>query len=202
MQRTEHELRVVSEHPPIVVIDGFATDAELDDALAWFDDPVRIRSRSDRTKLDDTGTSFEFRVDHDPVLGPLQHRMSMVLGIPTSIEPSLRFRSYATGHSHPPHGDHFVIGDAALVSTSMLCLTTPDAGGATRFEYARPTGVRISPRRGRLISWFNVDAECADDPRTTHESLVVDRGTKATVTTFIYRSRECPVLCDARSRWP
>src|SRR5205807_1002607 len=98
----------------------------------------------------------------------------------------MRFRRYLAGESHPLHHDNYQIGDASLVATAMLCLTDTEEGGETYFPQAQPSPVLLQPRKGRLILWFNHQPDGEVDEAALHEALVVKKGEKATLTSFIY----------------
>lgn len=138
-------------------------------------------------RRDETGLSCELPLELDPVLSGLARRIDATLGLANEFGPTLRYRHYAIGDSHPPHLDAYRIGDLYLVATAILYLTDTDSGGETAFPDAMPEPLAIAPRRGRLVFWHNYRADGTPDPASRHEGLPVRAGEKRTLAAFIYR---------------
>ena len=63
------------------------------------------------------------------------------------------------------------------IVTAYLYLNDVEQGGGTEFDQLNIT---VTPKRGRLVLWPSVlDSDpSAEDPRTTHQALPVERGSK------------------------
>lgn len=179
-------LRLATE-PRLFVIDGFATDAEIDHLAGLHDDLAGVRARDIAVKADATGTAFEWPVEGDPVAMAVAARMQSTFRMDGPSLPTLRCRRYLPGEGHPPHLDNFRIGDAFLLLTALLYLDDTDEGGETVFPNAHPGPVIVAPRRGRLLAWFSHRPNGAVDERSLHEGRAVVRGAKTTATAFVYR---------------
>lgn len=183
----------VRQTPRIYVLDGFASDAEVDRILDITGDLDGWRRNGASVKWDATGASFELPVAADALLGALVARAYALLGVQNAVDSSVRYRHYHTNESHPLHTDVFQIGAFHLVATALLCLTAPEAGGSTDFPLASPP-VRVPHRRGRLVSWLNLLPSGAEDPQAAHSAAAVTAGDKITITTFIYADPQCRLV--------
>ena len=63
--------------------------------------------------------------------------------------------------------------------TAMVYLNDVEEGGATWFPRA---GIRVSPRRGLLLAWNNMNPDGSPNPATLHEGMAVVSGVKYIVT--------------------
>ena len=189
-------LSQVSRIPRLYVRDGLLPAEEIEDLLRACADPERLGV--DTRRSDMTGTSFELPVDAHAVAASASARIEGLLGEPTDVGDTLRYRTYEPGESHPPHVDNYVIGGCDLVATAMLCLTDVDGGGCTAFPLGAPP-VSVEPRRGRLIVWLNCLVDGTRDPLSRHEGQAVTAGRKTTVTAFVYRP---PTESDLVRRGP
>lgn len=179
--------------PRLYAVDGFASDEEVDHVLKLTADLDEWRRRGVEVKRDTTGASFELPVAADEVVTRIATRTYALLGVENQVAYSVRFRHYHMEESHPIHTDTFVISEAHLVATAILCLTPPAAGGATEFPYGAPP-VRVPHRRGRLVSWINLRPDGSVDPQAAHAGAAVTAGDKVTITNFIYADPHCGLV--------
>lgn len=173
--------------PRLYVIDHFASDTEVAQVLAMSRDRRALARRGVSTAHDHTGLSCELPVRSEPCLQALARRIHQVVGFDNDLGTTLRFRRYEVGEYHPPHSDSYTIDGSTLIATAMLYLTDTAAGGETVFPQALPVSVQIQPRKGRLVVWFSHERDGHPDPHAVHEALPVERGAKATLTSFIYQ---------------
>ena len=130
-----------------------------------------------------TSSSMTFeREDDDFWLRVLQRRLAALTGMPLAHAEPLAVLRYAKGEEYRPHRDYLrdpaeLAPDAPgqRVRTVFCYLSDVGAGGATDFPLL---GVRIEPRRGRVVMFDNVDAAGAPDPDTLHAGMPVIRGRK------------------------
>ena len=125
--------------------------------------------------------TFE-REDDDFWLRVLQRRLAALTGMPLAHAEPLAVLRYAKGEEYRAHRDYLrdpveLAPDAPgqRVRTVFCYLSDVGAGGATDFPLL---GVRIEPRRGRVVMFDNVDAAGAPDPDTLHAGMPVIRGRK------------------------
>lgn len=102
--------------------------------------------------------------------GGLIRRIGEVWAVDTSGFTSLAVVRYAPGSpdSHV-HVDHYSDGTPADI-TLLLYLTdmTGDGSGNTSFPFAKPAPFSVSPRRGTLLAWMNVDRKGVEEPAARH----------------------------------
>jgi hypothetical protein len=135
---------------------------------------------------DSAGLSFELPLDADPLVADVAARVERLLGFANRVPGTLRFRTYEPGDSHPPHRDEYAIDGHRLIVTAMLNLADTAAGGETYFPAAIDGELRLPPRAGELLLWFNHRRDGSIDPRGMHEGLPVVAGSKTTLTQFLY----------------
>jgi hypothetical protein len=190
--------RTLRERPRIYVMDGFATLEECRHLRDVGADAQRLARWGVTTKHDHTGFSFELPLAQDPTAAAISERICAALGVVKAFPGSLRFRRYAQGEAHPPHTDNFRIDEFDLVATALVALDTSEEGGETTFPRADPP-LAVAPRAGRLLVWLNNAPDGRPDGRAYHEGQPVLRGTKTTVTEFVYAE---PAACQLLRRGP
>jgi hypothetical protein len=72
-----------------------------------------------------------------------------------------------------------------------MYLKAPDEGGETDFPLL---GLKLAPRAGDGILFFNVQADGADEPLAEHAGVPVVRGAKAVATKWIH-AYDVPIAC-------
>jgi hypothetical protein len=177
----------LSASPRLYQVDDFADAAEIAHILARIDDTAELTQRGIRITEDSTGISCELPAAGDAVLEDLRWRVMECTRIENDFGATFRCRRYRAGESHPPHRDVYRIADRHLVATALLYLCDTESGGETLFPNASPGPVRIQPRKGRLVFWFNHRPDLAEDPAAEHASLAVTGGEKVTLTSFLYQ---------------
>jgi 2-oxoglutarate-Fe(II)-dependent oxygenase superfamily protein len=180
-------MRMLSTSPRLYAIDDFATDAEIAHVLTVAAAPLDLIRRGILPGHNTTGFSFEMPVQGDAMREGLAQRIYSLLGMDNDVGETMRFRRYAVGESHPIYGDAWQIDGSHLIVTALLYLNDTEAGGETHFPLAQPASVLVAPGRGRLAVWFNYTPDGEVDPNAIHEARVVERGTKCTITNFIYK---------------
>ena len=179
----------ICRRPRILVADSFMPEETLRELEAAVDVQESQSEHLDLLTQDSAGLSFEFIVEHVPAALELNQRVFALLGIGNAFAETLRYRRYFPGESHPAHCDHYEMGGCELVATALLHLEDTDIGGQTNFLDARPAPLAVSPKRGRLVAWFNHGDDGAPDPNSRHEGAPVVKGVKATLTQFLYQPR-------------
>jgi hypothetical protein len=176
----------VAESPQLWVLDGFASEEEVDGVLALFADEDHVRAHAWHAHWDHAGFAAEMPADGEGLLARIAERMERTTGVRTVIERSVRFRFYGEGEGHRPHTDGYETEGCKLAVTALLYLSDTEAGGETAFPAAQPEPIAIQPRRGRLVMWTSTLPGGADDPRSLHEGRAVARGDKAVLMSFAY----------------
>ena len=142
-----------------------------------------------------TSQSMTFPVvDADVWLRQLQRRLAALTGLPFAHAEPLAVLRYARGEEYRPHRDYLrdpgALGPDApgqRVRTVFAYLSDVAAGGETDFPLL---GVRIAPRRGRVVMFDNVRPDGSPDADTLHAGLPVAQGRKWLATLWM---RERPL---------
>jgi prolyl 4-hydroxylase len=131
----------------------------------------------------------------DPVVALIEGRISSFLGIEPAFGETLQGQRYAIGQQFKPHHDFFYTDQPYWPSqeacggqrtwTAMGFLNDVEAGGQTFFERA---GVKITPKRGNLVIWNNLDLAGEPNTYSLHQGMPVEAGVKYIVTKW-YRGR-------------
>ena len=131
----------------------------------------------------------------NPTVIAIEAKIHGVMGIDPVHGETIQGQRYAVGQQFKSHHDFFY-GNADYwpemartggqrTWTAMVFLNEPERGGETLFEEA---GVKVTPRRGNMLAWNNLDAEGAPNPFSLHRGLPVTGGVKYIVTKW-YRER-------------
>jgi hypothetical protein len=127
----------------------------------------------------------------------LQARMTDRLRVPLAHAEHLVVLRYQPGEEYRPHCDWLPPGargnlpdpgqPGQRVHTVFCYLGDVESGGATDFPRL---GVRVAPRRGRIVHFTNLLPDGRGDPRTLHAGMPVERGEKWLATLWT-RVRPC-----------
>ena len=104
----------------------------------------------------------------------------------------LNFGTDDEGQFYDIHDDYIeqqrdaILGPRIL--TFYMYLNDVEEGGETRFDYFENGGMKVKPKRGRIILWPNVlnDNPLDIDDRTEHEALPVIKGRKYGANAWIH----------------
>jgi prolyl 4-hydroxylase len=131
----------------------------------------------------------------DRLVRTIEARLADLMGIPSDHGETIQGQRYAAGQQFKQHHDYFAPDQPYWEAeermggqrtwTAMVFLNQPDAGGETYFEKA---GVRIAPRTGTLLTWFNLDGAGEPNLHALHEGRPVAAGVKYIITKW-YRER-------------
>lgn len=137
-----------------------------------------------------TSSSMTFPFHDDELwLRQLQRRLAALTGLPLASAEPLAVLRYANGEEYRPHRDYLrdpaeLAADAPgqRLRTIFAYLTDVESGGATDFPIL---GIRIEPRRGRVVMFDNVKADGSPDAETLHAGMPVVRGRKWLATLWL-----------------
>jgi prolyl 4-hydroxylase len=169
---------------------GFLPAAECARLIAMID-----ANRRPSTLLSDK-TGAEFRTsdscDMDrwsPDVRPIDDAIAELLGIEPAHAETMQGQRYAPGQHFRTHHDYFHERESywqrmkeaggQRTWTAMIYLNDVEEGGATWFPRA---GIRVSPSRGLLLTWNNMNPDGSPNENTLHEGMAVVSGVKYIVT--------------------
>lgn len=199
---------IVSDEPPIIVFDNFASDEECDAFIKY---AYGKYTRSTGLKVED----FKITSIETPIRTSLNtwcqtpqcmdnvhiknvtSRVSEVTKIPEVNfeyaqllyyfacvdENSDNCSFYRKHHDFIP--EQFNMNSGVRVMTCFIYLNDVDEGGFTVFG----TGISVQPKKGRAVLWSNVkdDAPHDMDTRTYHEARPVLKGEKMAANFWIHQ---------------
>lgn len=191
------EMQIICESPRIYFIRNFLTDDEcnyvIENAL-----PQLKRStvlNNNEGAIDERRTSQGMFFPSNPksaILKEIEQRIFHVTQIPIENGEGLQVLHYDVGGEYQPHYDYFTAsmpgGSETLarggqrVATVIMYLNTPEKGGETIFPLAK---IRVFPKKGNAILFYNVTPDGIDDPRSFHGGAPVLGGEKWIVTKWL-----------------
>ncbi len=188
-RRGRHILKQLHADPNIYIVDDFLTDreilhlGELTDGLAfqrsYMDDDRGVKVVSQQR----TSQFMFLRKQHDAVVRAIEGRAAALIGFPEDhVEPFQMVR-YTKGQQFKTHHDMGPIVDdekrvrvvppRRVVTLFAYLNTTPKGQGCTEFPMLN---IKVSPRRGRVLIFCNVDASGEPDMRVRHRAQPVGEG--------------------------
>lgn len=125
----------------------------------------------------------------EPMADLIHKRIAKVLGIPAENSEDFQILRYEVGqfynthHDYIPHQRDRQCGPRIL--TFFIYLSDVEAGGGTNFP---DLGITVNPKKGSALLWPSVlDADPGEvDPRTRHQALPVEAGTKFAMNGWIH----------------
>ena len=131
----------------------------------------------------------------NPLVRGIEAKITRLMGIEPGHGETIQGQRYAVGQQFKPHHDFFFTSESYWPAqeanggqrtwTAMMFLNAPDEGGQTFFPKA---GVRVTPRRGNLLTWNNLDPTGEPNDNSLHTGMPVLAGVKYVITKW-YRER-------------
>ncbi|WP_174293358.1 prolyl hydroxylase family protein [Sphingomonas bacterium] len=155
---------------------------------------IDINRRPSTLLSDETGPEFRTSDSCDmdrwaPDVRPIDEAIAELLGIDPANTETMQGQRYAPGQHFRAHHDYFHQAESYWQKmsatggqrtwTAMVYLNDVEEGGATWFPRA---GVRVSPQRGLLLAWNNMNFDGSPNEATLHEGMAVVTGVKYIVT--------------------
>jgi predicted 2-oxoglutarate/Fe(II)-dependent dioxygenase YbiX len=184
-------VRVVSERPRIVVVEGFASVAECEWLMERGAPHLRrakvyhgsadLKTSEERTNSEADFTLF----NADLTLSLIRDRMAAVARAPTTHFEITKILRYEPGQQFGLHADFLELNTPELVrevelrgqraATLLVYLNDDYEGGETHFPRV---DFRYRGRRGDALLFSNIDASGAPDYATVHAGMPPTRGQK------------------------
>lgn len=132
------------------------------------------------------GNSAELTAEDTPLLQSVEDELRAAVGISAALQFRSRYRQYVPGQGHPEHSDDYLADGERLVATILVYLSDVQVGGETVVTGFPEQALHISPRKGRVVLWHNVDDAGRNQPLTRHFAHKVLAGTKRVLAMFLY----------------
>jgi prolyl 4-hydroxylase len=133
-----------------------------------------------------------FQRGENEIVRSIEDRIAQLTGYPVENGEGLQVLRYGVGGHYRVHCDWFdprFPGNESLlrtggqrVATVIMYLNTVTRGGETYFP---KLDLRIKPKEGSALQWWNVDEQGNPDPTTTHSGEDVLEGCKWICTKWI-----------------
>ena len=196
MARAPNCFQIPAKGLDIFVVRDFLSAQECEQVIALID-VDRVPSG-----LLSVNSDPEFRTSEscnlnmkDPINARVQGKIDALTGIQPAHGETIQGQRYAPGQQFKPHHDFFHPNtdywDAMQRTggqrtwTAMIFLNDVEAGGQTFFPEAN---VRVTPRRGNLLLWNNMDEFGQPNAYSLHSGMPVEAGVKYIITKW-YRER-------------
>jgi prolyl 4-hydroxylase len=131
----------------------------------------------------------------EPVVRDLETHLFALNRIDPAHGEPVQGQRYDVGQEFKPHTDYFEPGGADFERycavagqrtwTFMVYLNEVEAGGGTRFSFARKI---VQPETGKLLAWNNRRPDRRPNPSTLHHGMKVRKGVKYVITKW-YREK-------------
>lgn len=189
--------RVPGQNIDMYAMRNFLSAEECARLMALIDADAKPSKRLSTKGEPDFRTSRTCRLSAaEPLVADVEQRIAVLMGIPNRFSETIQGQRYEPGQQFKIHNDYFAGGQAFSMAvakeggqrtwTAMVFLNEPEAGGCTHFPRA---GIKVTPRRGALLAWFNLDRDGLPNPFTHHEGMIVEAGVKYILTKW-FRERE------------
>lgn len=206
----------LSEEPVVVYFDGVLDDDEIDLMIKSAEPLFtrsRVVSEDGALVEDSTRTSSTawLSIEDNPRFAGIVEKCASLIGFSAEQSEDISVNKYEkppgvdVGGQYRAHHDFFV-DDASLrhfkfdmcqrAATVLIYLTDTVRGGETLFlrdgnfaseyEPENPTHIRVTPKRGRVLAWFDCHPGSEKpDFSTLHAGLPIEEGVKLAATLFI-----------------
>ena len=188
--------KLPTDRADIFFMERFLSEAECDGLVRLIDQkrqPSQLLAPSADPEFR-TSESCNF-VAREPLVQAIEAKIDELTGIRAPYGETMQGQRYAVGQQFKAHHDFFHTSEpywpenekrgGQRTWTVMLFLNEPTAGGQTAFP---ETGIEITPKRGALLAWNNMDAFGHPNPNTLHQAKPVEAGVKYVITKW-YRER-------------
>jgi prolyl 4-hydroxylase len=196
LQRHPSALRIPCSSLDIFIVRDFLDEQDCDELIELIDldrEPSQLLSATPDPEF---RTSDSCNLNpYDDVVQRVEGKLTELIGIDPAQGETVQGQRYAVGQQFKAHCDYFHEGEpywsemirsgGQRTWTAMVFLNEVEGGGETFFEQA---AVKVTPRRGNLLAWNNMDALGQPNRFAMHAGLPVTAGLKYIITKW-YRER-------------
>ena len=183
-------VRIPGEGLEAYIRANFLTDEECDALIDAIDRGRRPSGVLSDHPDPEFRTSESCDIDpHGRLARSIEAKLAALTGLHRSLGESIQGQRYAVGQQFKPHHDFFYTSEAywqvqkeaggQRTWTAMAFLNVPEAGGHTMFPRAK---IKVTPRRGTLLLWNNLDDQGEPNMATLHQGCPVEAGVKYVIT--------------------
>jgi prolyl 4-hydroxylase len=178
--------------------DGFLTDAECDHIIEIAGEKVersQVVGANGESKVDSARTSngiFLSNWANDPIVQRMERRIATLTQIPRDHGETMYLLRYLPNQEYKGHFDYFDdkvashLGNSGnRIVTTLMYLSDVEEGGSTSFPNADNGPVKVKPKKGTAVVFFDYTPDLNPDPQSLHASEPVVRGTKWSLTRWI-----------------
>ena len=180
----------------IYIVRDFLDERDCRELIALIDrdnEPSKLLSYNGDQEF---RTSYSCNVEpSDPTVLRVEGKITSLMGIDPKHGETIQGQRYQVGQQFKPHFDFFHYGEAYWEEmmrtggqrtwTAMVFLNDVEGGGETNFTNC---AAKVTPRRGNLLCWNNMDAIGQPNSFAMHQGCPVTAGTKYLITKW-YRER-------------
>lgn len=180
----------------IYIVRDFLDEQDCRELIALID------TDNEPSKLLSYNGDQQFRTSHSCNVDPrnatvmrVEGKITSLMGIDTAHGETIQGQRYQVGQQFKPHFDFFhqtesywedmVRSGGQRTWTAMVFLNDVEGGGETNFTNA---AAKVTPRRGNLLCWNNMDAIGQPNNYSMHQGCPVTAGSKYIITKW-YRER-------------
>jgi len=124
----------------------------------------------------------------------LQKTIALWTNLPEENGEPFYLLRYEIGQEYKPHSDYFteakdIGGEGNRLATIIVYLKSPEEGGETIFPYASPDPIKVEPKQGNAILFWNLSPDGQMDDKSIHGGLPVIKGTKWALTKWLHQRK-------------
>lgn len=196
LERHPRAMRIPSNKLDIFIVRDFLDERDCTELIELIDadrEPSKLLSQTHDPEFR-TSDSCNLNPYDDTVIR-IEDKLTDLMGIDPAQGETIQGQRYAVGQQFKAHYDFFHQGEdywedmqksgGQRTWTAMVFLNDVEGGGETFFEHA---AVKVTPRRGNLLTWNNMDAWGQSNSYALHQGMPVIAGTKYIITKW-FRER-------------
>lgn len=206
LQANPAVFKVPSPHLELFVLPNFLNQKDCDALIKKIDADRQPSGLLEGFPDPEFRTSDSCNLNpRDPLVLSIDTRIAQALGIHPRFSEIIQGQRYAVGQQFKPHHDFFYTSQpywpeqerhgGQRTWTSMAFLNEPEGGGQTAFPNAKVT---MSPRRGNLLIWNNLDVNGQPNDFSLHQGMPVLAGVKYIITKW-FRERQWIAIPDRKT---
>jgi prolyl 4-hydroxylase len=192
-------VEVLSQDPYVAMVRGLLDPSECAElrqiATTKLNRSTTVNKETGATEViaDRSSEGMFFMRGEHTFISYLEDRMASLMGYPAENGEGLQILHYGKGGQYRPHHDYFdpshsgsavhLAHGGQRVSTMVMYLNTPEAGGSTEF----PTlGIKIVPEEGSAVLFsYGPGEDGIPDVRCLHAGCPVEKGEKWIATKWV-----------------